>query len=135
MIVGSLRVLLALFWADMVLQVVLAAMFVTGDVELLGWHDDNANLLLSSILFFALIAATLLWRPARGTAGPIWWILGMFLLIETQKTLGYLRLVEWHIVLGVLMFGLSTALMVWAFQYRHDPHSRPGGATRGGDVA
>lgn len=123
-IMGSLRVLFLLFLIDMLVQVVLAGLFITGDVALLKWHDNNANIFLSTLLFFALIPALLLWRPARGTSGPIWWILVLFLLIEAQKTLGYLRLIEWHIPVGVAIFGISVGLVVWAYLHKHDAYAR-----------
>ena|ERR1043165_5680238 len=117
-IVWWLRAFLVLFLVDLMVQVGLAALFVTGDVELLEWHNANANVILSTILFFAFVLAVLLWRPARGSSGPAWWIVGLFLLIEAQKTLGYLRLVGVHIMLGVTIFGLAAGLVVWAMMYQ-----------------
>ncbi|ALG10894.1 hypothetical protein AOZ06_31995 [Kibdelosporangium phytohabitans] len=119
-----LRVFLVAYLIDMMVQVGLAALFITGDVGLLKWHDNNANIILSTLLFFALIPAILLWRPARGSSGPTWWIVVMFLLIETQKTLGYLRLIGLHIMIGVGIFGLTVGLVVWAVMYKHDPYKR-----------
>nr|WP_042180507.1 hypothetical protein [Kibdelosporangium sp. MJ126-NF4]CEL14419.1 hypothetical protein [Kibdelosporangium sp. MJ126-NF4]CTQ88784.1 hypothetical protein [Kibdelosporangium sp. MJ126-NF4] len=115
-----LRVFLVLFLVDMLVQVLLAALFVTGDVALLKWHDTNANVILSTLLFLALIPAFMLWRPARATAGPLCWIVGLFLLIEAQKTLGYLRLIALHIVVGVAIFGVAAGLVVWALMYKRE---------------
>lgn len=116
-ITGPLRWLVVLFMVDTLLQAVLAGMFVTGDVDLVFWHDVNSNVN-SSILFFVWLWALLLWRPARGPIWPMWLSVVLFLLVETQKTLGYLRLVDWHIPMGVAYFGITAMLAGWAWNLR-----------------
>lgn len=115
--VSLLRWSAVLFMLSTLGQAVLAGMFVTGDVDLLRWHDHNAQAS-SIILTVVIVAAILVWRPGRGAAWPVWITLLILILVEAQKMLGSMRLVSWHIVLGVSIFGMSTALVVWAFGYR-----------------
>ena len=45
-----------------------------------------------------------------------WWFLGwsitIFLLVYVQATLGYTRVLDWHVPLGVLTVGLSVFLAI-----------------------
>jgi len=103
------------FMLSTLAQAVLAGMFVTGDVDLLAWHETNAN---ASPILLVIVAAILVWRPGRGPAWPIWMSIGLAVLVEAQKMLGYLRMVDLHIPVGVAIFGLSVWLVVWSFTIR-----------------
>src|SRR5699024_6412425 len=79
-----------LYLLSTLLQPVLAGLFVTGDVDMLTWHELNAhaNLFLAAVLFVATI---LLWRPARGPAWPMAVTAALLVLVQTQAGLGYAR--------------------------------------------
>ncbi|TCP56781.1 hypothetical protein EV191_101727 [Tamaricihabitans halophyticus] len=119
-IVELLRWSSALFLLSTLAQAVLAGLFVTGEVDLLMWHDVNAQIN-SSVLLVVLLATILLWRPARASSWPFWITLALVTIVEIQKTLGYLRSVSFHIILGVLIFGMASVLTWWAFGYQLPP--------------
>jgi hypothetical protein len=111
------RTLAVVLLVQVLLQAVLAGGFVSGDVSLLDLHSINGNTL--SLTAFALVvAAVLLWRPGRGSKWPIVATAGVWLLTITQVGLGFARILGGHIPLGVLLFGVATALTWWSFSYR-----------------
>jgi hypothetical protein len=112
--VWTLRGLVLLVAALVLLQSVLAGLFVTGDVGLLEAHSLNASFV-TTLAFLQVIAAILVWRPGRGPAWPIWATLASFLLVEVQVGFGYARLVSLHIPMGVALFGLSIGLVAAVF--------------------
>lgn len=108
----------ALFVAVFVfVQPVLAGLFVTGEVGMLGLHSVNANLIALLVIVQA-VAAILLWRPGRGPAWPIWISIAYLVLIEAQAGFGYARLVALHIPFGVALFGLAVAMLIGTWSPR-----------------
>ena len=118
-----LRVSAALVAALVLAQSVLAGLFVTGDVGMLSLHSATASLL-AALAFLQVVAAVLVWRPGRGPAWPIWASVMFFLLIEAQSAAGYARALALHIPMGVLMFGLSVALLSRAWSVRRARSAR-----------
>lgn len=110
-VVWLLRLTVLLFAGLVLLQAVLAALFVTGDVGLLEAHGINAGFV-TTVAFLQLVAAILVWRPGRGAAWPIWASVATFLLVEAQLAAGYARVIALHIPMGVTLFGVATALLV-----------------------
>ncbi|MEV4413149.1 hypothetical protein [Catellatospora sp. NPDC049609] len=112
---GSASVVTALVLA----QPVLAGLFVTGDVGMLEMHSMTASILVA-VIFLQVVAAIVVWRPGRGPAWPIGASTALFVVAELQSGMGYARLVAVHIPLGVLLFGLSVALLiaVWSPRVR-----------------
>ena len=121
--VWTLRALTTLVTALILVQPVLAGLFVTGDVGMLEMHSMTASILVA-VIFLQLVAAILVWRPGRGPAWPAGACAALFVTAELQSGMGYARLVAVHIPLGVLLFGLSVALLVavWSPRVRR---SRP----------
>ncbi|RJL36199.1 hypothetical protein D5H75_01790 [Bailinhaonella thermotolerans] len=109
--VWSLRGLVLAVTLLVLAQPVLAGLFVTGDVGMLGLHGAIASFL-AALVFFQVVAAILVWRPGRGPAWPIGASVAGFVLVEAQSAAGYARAVALHIPLGVLLFGLSVALLI-----------------------
>ncbi|WP_211588847.1 hypothetical protein [Allorhizocola rhizosphaerae] len=101
------------------LQPVLAGLFVTGDVGMLRLHAMVAGFL-TVTAFLQFVAAILVWRPGRGPGWPIWASLGFFLAVEVQGALGYARAVGAHIPAGVLLFGFTVVMVmaVWSPKVR-----------------
>ncbi|TDD24054.1 hypothetical protein [Nonomuraea diastatica] len=123
----SLRVITLGVAVLVLVQPVLAGLFVTGDVGMLRTHSTMAGFL-TVLVFVQFAAAILLWRPGRGPAWPIWAGLVFFLTVEAQSALGYARAVSVHIPLGVLLFGGAVAMVIatWSPGLRVR-RSRPGG--------
>jgi hypothetical protein len=114
-IVWAMRGLATLHLALVLEQAVLAGMFVTGEVDMLARHSDNA-VLTSTVMIFLLVAAILLWRPGRGPGRPALVCAGLVVAETAQIMLGQSRLLAVHIPLGVTIFGVSMALALWTWQ-------------------
>ena len=119
-IVWSLRVLATAHLTGVLAQAVLAGLFVTGDVDLLTWHRDNAGVT-HSLLYLQLVAAVLLWRPGRGPLWPALASLGIVAAETVQVVLGQSRLVAPHFPLGMAVFGLSAAFTAWTWRAFRTP--------------
>ncbi|MDF5755588.1 hypothetical protein [Spongiactinospora sp. TRM90649] len=112
----SLRVLVTTHLAGVLAQAALAGMFVTGDVGMLAAHRDNA--VVTHVLTFSMtVAAVLVWRPARGPAWPAWTGGGLIVAENVQIVLGQERILGLHMPLGMLIFGVSAVLTVWAWRW------------------
>ncbi|MDH2430713.1 hypothetical protein [Sphaerisporangium sp. TRM90804] len=96
-------------------QATLAGMFVTGEVDLLGVHRDNANTTFA-LLTLQLAAAVLLWRRGRGPSRPVWAGVGLMVMETGQIFLGQSRVVAAHIPLGVAIFGVSAVITAWTWR-------------------
>ncbi|MEV5410984.1 hypothetical protein AB0K60_19335 [Thermopolyspora sp. NPDC052614] len=114
-IVLSLRVLTAATLLDVLAQAALAGLFVTGDVDMLSWHHDNATLLITLVELQALVAAPL-WFRRVGPRTPVVANLLLVALALTQFSLGEDRVLTVHLPLGMTIFGLSALLTVWAWR-------------------
>ena len=112
--VWVLRLTVLLFAVLVLLQAVLAALFVTGDVGMLEAHGINAGAV-GTVALLQTVAAILVWRPGRGVVWPIWASTASFLLVEAQLGFGYARLLMLHIPMGVALFGLAAGLLVGVF--------------------
>ncbi|PZG08054.1 hypothetical protein [Nonomuraea aridisoli] len=114
-IVWALRVTATGHLLGVLVQAVLAGLFVTGDVDLLTWHQNNGGFTFS-MLFLQLVCAVLLWRPVRLAARPALISLAMVLVETAQVALGNARLVALHIPLGMALFGMSAVFTMWAWR-------------------
>ncbi|WBP84668.1 hypothetical protein [Kitasatospora cathayae] len=122
--IAFIRALVCAFLLDTLAQAALAGLFVTGDVDLLAWHDANAQLL--AALAAALVGAAVLLRVRGG--GPGWPIAAtgaLLVLVLGQQGLGQARILAGHIPLALGIFGTATALTCWSFTY----HPVPGEAS------
>jgi hypothetical protein len=103
-----------LFLVDTLVQAMLAAAFVTGDVSLLQWHNANAQLL-TLILLVETAAAFAVWRTRQAALWAACLAVLLIVLVGVQQMLGHARLLLVHIPLGVTIFGSAAALAVWSF--------------------
>lgn len=120
-IVVGLRVSLVLLMITLFVQVVLAGLFITGDVDMLKAHSENSATGIGTLDLIVLIFAILLRWPGRGPVGPMWVGIALVVLLEVQGGLGYLRLIAWHIPVAVVVIVIGAIFTNWAFRYRHDP--------------
>jgi hypothetical protein len=95
-------------------QPVLAGMFLTGDVDAIEWHVTVAFTLLADGLL--VIAAALGYvLVGRGR----WWVLAAAVLLlpadGLQITMGFARVLEIHIPLGVAIVVTSVLLAGWSW--------------------
>lgn len=128
-IVWSLRVTATGHLAGVLVQAALAGLFVTGDVDLLAWHRDNAGYT-HALLYLQLVAAVLLWRPGRGPGWPALAGVGLVVLETAQVGLGQARIIAGHFPLGVAIFGLSAVFTAWTWRaFRRPAPVGDGGAS------
>ncbi|MFF0772983.1 hypothetical protein ACFYUK_29120 [Nonomuraea wenchangensis] len=115
-ILWPLRGLATAHLAGVLAQAALAGLFVTGDVDLLAWHRDNAGVT-HGLLYLQLLAAVLLWRPGRGPLWPALASLGIVVAETVQVALGQWRVIALHFPLGMAVFGLSAVFTVWTWRF------------------
>ncbi|MEV4287749.1 hypothetical protein AB0K40_19755 [Nonomuraea bangladeshensis] len=115
-VLWPLRGLATAHLAGVLAQAALAGLFVTGDVDLLAWHRDNAGVT-HSLLYLQLLAAVLLRRPARGPLWPALASLGIVAAETAQVALGQWRVIALHFPLGMAVFGLSAVFTAWTWRF------------------
>ncbi|WP_285704927.1 hypothetical protein [Microtetraspora sp. NBRC 16547] len=113
-IVWWLRIATTAHLAGVLGQAVLAGLFVTGNVDMLVQHRDNAGLT-HTMLYLQLVAAILLWRPGRGPSWPAWASAALVALETVQVMLGLNRVLAGHFPLGVTIFGVSAVMAAWTW--------------------
>lgn len=110
----ALRIIAGAHLVVFCLQPVLAGIYLAGDFDALGLHDLNAQILsgfTAAQLIGCLIYA---WR-----GGGRWWPLIFTVLLalaeESQKGLGYNRLIALHVPIGVLLIITQLSFTCWTF--------------------
>ncbi|UKY48566.1 hypothetical protein [Streptomyces inhibens] len=116
-LITVMRALACLFLLDTLAQAALAGLFVTGDVDLLRWHDANAQVL-SALAALQIAAAMLIRLRTRGPRWPVAVTALLLALVAGQQALGHARILAGHIPLGMAVFGIAAALTCWAFTFR-----------------
>lgn len=110
----SLRVVLATHLLAVLAQPVLAGLYLTGDVDAIGWHGDVGSLLAALAL---LVVAAALSYVLAGRGG--WWVLAvavlLFLADGYQIGAGFERALAIHIPLGVLIVLASVLFTAWSW--------------------
>ncbi|WP_224283552.1 hypothetical protein [Streptomyces sp. LS1784] len=105
-----LRVCVALQTATVFLQAVSAGLLLsTSYGETL--HSVGARVMYGASMLYVL-AAVLAWRPGGGSPRPILYASGFLVLASAQVVLGIAHVPSVHVPLGVLVFGLSVAVLV-----------------------
>ncbi|MFI2612815.1 hypothetical protein [Kitasatospora sp. NPDC018619] len=74
-------------------------------------HSVGARVMYGSSMLY-LLAAVLAWRPGGGSARPVRYATGFLVLASAQVVLGVAHVPAVHVPLGVVVFGLSTAVLV-----------------------
>ncbi|MGC5014454.1 hypothetical protein ACLQ2R_27130 [Streptosporangium sp. DT93] len=114
-IVWSLRVTATLHLAGVLGQAVIGGLFVTGEVDLLTWHNVNAGAS-TALVGLQLAAAVALWRPARGPAWPLWVSAVQLVLMNAQVLLGMQRMLAPHVPLAMVIFGVAVSMTAWTWR-------------------
>lgn len=96
-------------------QAVFAGQFLGGSYPSLASHRENATYAGIAVLAAGLAAIAIRW-PGRGPWWPIAATFGLFGLIALQIALGFLRLLEIHVPLGVSIIVLAVLLLFWAWR-------------------
>jgi hypothetical protein len=110
-----LRVVAALHALDMILQPMLAGMYLSGQVDALTLHSINGDTVAALGLIQLGAAIAFVWR-GKGRSWALWATLGVVLAEELQVQFGYAGLIAVHIPLGVSVISLQILLTVWLFR-------------------
>jgi len=81
-------------------QAVTAGQYLSGNVVFLRMHQQTP-IAADAALVAGIVAAILLRWPGRATVRPLVLIIATFLLAQAQAFAGSLRLMSWHVPLGV----------------------------------
>lgn len=103
------RVSVALQTAAIFFQAITAGIMLgTHHGEVL--HSAGARVMFGASMLYVL-TAVLGWKPGGGSPRPIWYSVGFLALAGVQVVLGINHVMEAHVPLGILMFGMSMVLL------------------------
>lgn len=108
----SLRSVALLQAAAVVVQPVLAGMYLGGEFDALGLHAANATALILIALVQVIAAAAVFW-PGGGPIWPLAFTGGMFFAVGIQTGMGYSRELGIHIPLGVAIVVSQLVFAAW----------------------
>ncbi|MGW1173590.1 hypothetical protein ACWD4P_07700 [Kitasatospora sp. NPDC002543] len=74
-------------------------------------HGVGARVMYGASMLY-LLAAVLAWRPGGGSLRPVLHASGFLVLASAQVVLGIAHVPSVHVPLGVVIFGLSVAVLV-----------------------
>lgn len=115
------RICVALQTAAIFFQAITAGVMLgTHHGEVL--HSAGARVMFAASMLYVL-AAVLGWKPGGGSPRPIWYSVSFLALAGIQVVLGINHVLEVHVPLGILMFGLSMVLLAQQFS-RYFPRPR-----------
>jgi hypothetical protein len=109
----SLRIVATVNLVLVVLQPVFAGLFLTGDVDAIDIHATVATLV--AFVELVLVGVAVGYLVARGR----WWVLPatvvLLAAVVVQAFLGYIRVLEFHVPLGVAIVTASVFLGIWVW--------------------
>ena len=111
-----LRAVVTVHLAAVVVQPVLAGLYLGGDVDAIGWHAAIGSA--TAALGLAVIAASLAYVvAARGRPWPLLVVAVLLFLTEgLQIGFGYAHQLGLHVPLGVAVVLAAVALAGWAWR-------------------
>ncbi|RJL34319.1 hypothetical protein [Bailinhaonella thermotolerans] len=109
----TLRSAITLQAALVLVQAVTAGQILTGAAA--GVHQTGATAL-HVVALVQLIAAVLLWRPGGGPGWPALASLVVMVAGFMQSATGGMGNLAVHVPLGMTVFGLAVALLVWTWR-------------------
>ena len=96
-------------------QAVFAGQFLAGTFSSIHTHRENATLSGVAVVLAAVGAVLMRW-PGQGPIWPLLACLGLFGLISLQIALGFARVLNLHVPLGVSIITLAVLLAIWAWR-------------------
>jgi hypothetical protein len=107
-----LRIVAVVHAFFVVLQPMLAGIYLSGDVDAIDVHAINADIV-GGLGVLQLIAAIVFVWKGKGRSWALWGALGIVLAEQAQIPLGLLGLVAIHLPLGVSIVSMQILLTVW----------------------
>lgn len=120
-----LRVVTTVHLVLVLAQPVLAGLFLTGDVDAITMHGTIGSALAAVSL--VLIGLTLVYVLRRGRLWVLPVTIALFLAVGLQIGLGFARVLQIHVPLGVAIVTASALLAVWVWS---PSAARPRGGAR-----
>jgi hypothetical protein len=105
------------------LQPLLAGMYLSGSYDMLSVHEANAFAV--TLVGLALLVAAIVFWARRGKGWTALAALGLLVAEEAQTGFGYERLLGPHIPLGVLIVVGQVLLTMWLFGRRAREPRKP----------
>lgn len=115
-LVRSLKAVALAHAAAVVLQPVLAGLYLDGSITPIRIHQHTAYVAFA-LATAQLLLATMWWRSRR-SAGPMIGSAAIVGAESVQFALGYSRLMTGHVPLGIAIFAGTVAFTVWAVGVR-----------------
>jgi hypothetical protein len=107
----TLRVVAVLVTTLVLLQPVLAGLYMSGSYDMLTGHEVNAHVLtLTTLIQF--VAAVVFWAR-RGKGWTALLALLLMLVVNVQAGFGYARLLAGHVPMGVAITVVQVLFAVW----------------------
>jgi hypothetical protein len=94
-------------------QPVLAGLFLTGDVDAIEVHAAVATAV--AFVELALIGVAVAYTVVRGRLWVLPASVALLVAVGLQMAVGYNRALQFHIPLGVVIVAMSVLLAVWAW--------------------
>jgi hypothetical protein len=94
-------------------QPVLAGLFLTGSVDAIKVHGVLGSVL--AVAGQALIVSAIAYVVARGRLWVIPAMVALFLAVGLQIGMGYARVLQLHVPLGVAIVTISALLAIWVW--------------------
>jgi hypothetical protein len=110
-----LRWVAVLHTLALVIQPVLAGVYLGGDADAVRLHSFNA-IVVTGLDVLQLICAIVFTWKGHGRSWPIYTSLGIALAVEVQVGVGFERIMAIHVPLGVTIIALQVLLTVWLFR-------------------
>lgn len=121
----SLRIATTVYLVLVLAQPVLAGLFLTGNVDAITVHGAVGATL--AAVGLALVAATGLYALRRGRLWVLPVVVLLFLAAGLQIAMGYARVLQVHVPLGVAVTVATVLLAVWVWS---PSATRPRGGAR-----
>lgn len=110
------------------LQAVSAGQYLSGSAAFLRVHQQTP-IVADMALFIGIISAIVLRWPGGVSARPLVVVIAIFLVAQAQAFAGSLRLMSWHVPLGVGLATLAVAIALHAWRHAA-PLQKPSAMTR-----
>jgi hypothetical protein len=109
----SLRITATVQLVLVLVQPVLAGLFLTGDVDAVQVHAAVATAL--AFVDLVLVGVAFAYTVVRGRLWILPASLALLVVVGLQMAAGYSRALQFHIPLGVVIVTVSVLLAIWAW--------------------
>lgn len=120
----TLRVFAVVHSLALLVQPMLAGIYLSGEVGAIRVHEINGNILATLSIAQVVTAIVFRWK-GKGRSWPLHASLVILIAEIVQLQLGYLALLAVHLPLGVSIISMQILLTVWLFRADAGQPRRP----------